>query len=312
MPLASGAFEAFQAGRQTVAGSNPIANFISGITEQAKKLMTMRQEQTMKTAGEVQTTRALMPFKVQQAGLEAGAKTQAEMGAFQTGMPPGMSGGVITEGKFGPFTMEFPGKTSQAIALEPGKTAAEYGQVALDVENQARNLTAAWKIYRERAGGAGRKVGLQSIVAKQLGEYTPFKVNPEAVALEGQLTEMATSLARMITGTSRPAVELIQALRGTLPKLNSTDEEFFTQLRNTLHNTSARALARQGQTYTPDARAAVDMLLKEVLSTPPAKGLHQPSPSPATYTDIDEETLSTLAEQGDASAYAEAKRRGYL
>ena len=129
--------------------------------------------------------------------------------------------------------------------------------------NKLRTTAAAFKAMSEASGGAGR---IRGIIGGKIGGA--LGLNPYTQAYEGQLVEAAASLAKLASPSARVGTDIIAQFKKTLPSVVSTQKEFINQIRFSLHNAFGTALGNAGESYTPDVRKKVDMMVDDLINTP--------------------------------------------
>ena len=140
-------------------------------------------------------------------------------------------------------------------------------QADIDFEvarNKLRTTAAAFKAMAQKSGGMGRIPGL---IGGKLGGVTGL--NPYTNAYTGQLNEAAAALAKLASPSARVGKDIIQIFEKTLPSVTSTEGEFLSQIRFSLHNAFAMALANREEEYTPELREEVDRMVDEIMNVPP-------------------------------------------
>ena len=139
-------------------------------------------------------------------------------------------------------------------------------QSAVDFEvakNKLRTTAAAFKAMAGKAGGMGRMSGIFG--GKLAGAVG---ANPYTKAYEGQLVEAAAALAKLASPSARVGKDIIAEFKSTLPDVLSTEGEFLSQIRFSLHNAFATALANREEEYTPELREEVDRMVDEIMNVP--------------------------------------------
>jgi len=141
---------------------------------------------------------------------------------------------------------------------------ARQSQMDFDIaRNKLMTTAGAFKAMAEKAGGAGRGAGIKNLLTGATGE------NPYVKPFQGQLVEAAAALAKLAAPSARVGQEIIAQFKKTLPTQFSNMDEFASQIRFSLHNAYATALANNGKIYTPEIRQQVESMVDEILNVPP-------------------------------------------
>jgi len=155
------------------------------------------------------------------------------------------------------------------IGTQTGKASALLDGQFFGALNKLSNTADAFRDLVKKEG-AGRVGGL---LRKTI--TGPLGVNEVSRSYKGLMTEVATSLAKVAAGTNRPAFELIQQFKETLPDQFSNWQEFGDQIFRSFNNAISSKAALKKIFLSPnqfrDVTSTIlnEKILKEVM--PPAE-----------------------------------------
>lgn len=162
---------------------------------------------------------------------------------------------------------EFRSKEEDKILIEAQKEKEENLRIADSVKALMQNQVAVWKAA---AIEKKQKNIPKGFVAKHTGgvaETFALEGLPHTKAYQGQVIETAMGLSKIITGGSRVIRSVINKLIETLPKDDMLLEDMEAKISQSLFNTYARAIGRD---ITKDERQELQLMVREILDTPPS------------------------------------------